>query len=453
MNHNFKDYSELKGYLVKAQQTGLNVGDLLRQLEDAIESAQSPTIKIVLLGSFSDGKTTTIAGVLGREEDNMKIDQDESSNELTFYHLPALGKEFEIVDTPGMFGTKEREMDGEIVKYSDITRKYIANAHIVLYITNAVNPLKESHSDALKFVLRDLGKLPNTIFVLNKMDSTGCTLSDPDDYNRMAKIKRNTFIEGLRRIINLAPEEERNLKVACIAADPNGRGLKKWLSKEDIYLERSRITTLRSEIEHVANSLDKNSANANVNLSVIKDIILNFLKSFMRFQKDNKNPMELLEDKYDEMRNKYIRLRSDALLKKGHLQQELQNLQFEIENAITNASIQDFSSVVNRHLGDNGARLERTINQIFSFYADQNKANFEKSHIQNDFEKSSELFNQTLKWGGGILKNAKFSADTIKSLRDFIAPAFKFKPWQAVKWASNLTKVNGPNSALQQFNP
>lgn len=45
--------------------------------------------------------------------------------------------------------------------------------------------------------------------------------------------------------------------------------------------------------------------------------------------------------------------------------------------------------------------------------------------------------------GWGILKNAKFSADTIKTLRNILAPAFKFKPWQAVKWAGNLSKWLG----------
>lgn len=70
--------------------------------------------------------------------------------------------------------------------------------------------------------------------------------------------------------------------------------------------------------------------------------------------------------------------------------------------------MEDFSSVVNKYIGSNGDRLERSINQLFSYYAEQNKANFEKSRIQNDFEKSSELFNQTLKWGGESLKTRSF---------------------------------------------
>ena len=42
----------------------------------------------------------------------MKIDEDESSDELTIYHIESLGNNYEVVDTPCLFGTKEKEIDG-----------------------------------------------------------------------------------------------------------------------------------------------------------------------------------------------------------------------------------------------------------------------------------------------------------------------------------------------------
>ena len=117
---------ELKDLLKEAKSIGLNVDEQLSQIKTAIENINEPTIRLVLLGAFSDGKTTTIAGVLGKEEANMKIDIEESSDELTFYHIPGLGREFEIVDTPGLFGTKEKVINGKTIRYSDITRDYIS---------------------------------------------------------------------------------------------------------------------------------------------------------------------------------------------------------------------------------------------------------------------------------------------------------------------------------------
>lgn len=152
--------NELREILIKASEQGVDVKDILRKVDSALGNAESKTIKIVLMGAFSDGKTTVVAALTGRLEDDMKIAIDESSDELTFYHLPALGYDFEFVDTPGLFGSKEKEVDGRFVRFSEITREYISQAHIVIYVTDAVNPVKDSHVPILKFTLKDLNKLP-----------------------------------------------------------------------------------------------------------------------------------------------------------------------------------------------------------------------------------------------------------------------------------------------------
>lgn len=88
----------------------IDILTLKKKVHDVMESLQADTIKIVLLGSYSDGKTSTVAGLLSKVEDNMKIDPDESSDELVVYHPSSLKKGFEIVDTPGLFGTKEKRL-------------------------------------------------------------------------------------------------------------------------------------------------------------------------------------------------------------------------------------------------------------------------------------------------------------------------------------------------------
>lgn len=123
-----------------------------------------------LLGAFSDGKTGVVAAWLGKIMDDMKIDMDESSDRLAIYKPEGLPGQCEIVDTPGLFGDKEKTVAGEQVMYEDVTKRYISEAHLIFYVVDATNPLKESHSAIAKWVLRDLNKLSSTIFVINKMD-------------------------------------------------------------------------------------------------------------------------------------------------------------------------------------------------------------------------------------------------------------------------------------------
>ena len=113
--------NEFQSIIVKGKSLGLNMTDISEKFENAILNSKDDIIRIVLLGAFSDGKTSAIAGLLGQVIDNMKIDIDESSDELEIYRPKGLKQGYEIVDTPGLFGTKSKEIDGKEIKYSDIT--------------------------------------------------------------------------------------------------------------------------------------------------------------------------------------------------------------------------------------------------------------------------------------------------------------------------------------------
>src|SRR5574344_238 len=131
------DFENALGKKIKFIETlvteGLNYGidlkDILEKVQDVKSMLKDGIIRIVLLGAFSDGKTSAIAGLLGRLEDSMKIDIDESSDEIKTYRPEGLKKGFEIVATPGLFGTKEKEIEGKNIKYSDITKKKLSEAH------------------------------------------------------------------------------------------------------------------------------------------------------------------------------------------------------------------------------------------------------------------------------------------------------------------------------------
>ena len=108
--------NEFQSIIRKGQSLGINMSEISEKFESAILRSKDDVIRIVLLGAFSDGKTSAVAGLLGKVIDNMKIDVNESSDELEIYRPEGLKQGYEIVDTPGLFGTKSKEIDGKEVK-------------------------------------------------------------------------------------------------------------------------------------------------------------------------------------------------------------------------------------------------------------------------------------------------------------------------------------------------
>ena len=142
-----EQFEKLKELLNKGADFSIDTAPLISKIDDIIKAMKDKTIRIVLLGSFSDGKTSAIAGLLGKLKENMKIDQDESSDEIVVYRFDGVDN-VEIIDTPGLFGTKEKEIDGRNVRYSEITERYISESNIVIYVALQINSLgcqKQSH--------------------------------------------------------------------------------------------------------------------------------------------------------------------------------------------------------------------------------------------------------------------------------------------------------------------
>ncbi len=193
---------QLRGMLEMLGEMGINISDDLQKVTSAINAIESDVLRIALLGAFSDGKTSVIAAWLGKVMDDMNISMDESSDWFSIYKPEGLPDQCEIVDTPGLFGDKEREVDGRLVMYEDLTRRYISEAHLIFYVVDATNPLKESHSDIVKWVLRDLNKLSSTIFVINKMDEV-TSLTDQALFDEQAAIKKANLKGKLQRAADL----------------------------------------------------------------------------------------------------------------------------------------------------------------------------------------------------------------------------------------------------------
>ncbi len=101
-------------------------------------------------------------------------------------------------------GSKKKIADsGKIERYKDTTKKYVSEAHLILYALNPSNPIKESHKDDLKWLFRTLNLLSRTIFVISRFDEEA-DIEDEEDYNKRFKIKKENIQNRLNDLISLS---------------------------------------------------------------------------------------------------------------------------------------------------------------------------------------------------------------------------------------------------------
>ena len=440
----------LKGILSEGVGMMPELKSYLNKIDSIINTLNDGEISIVLLGSFADGKTSVVAGLLGRLEDNMKIDNDESSDELTIYRPKDLKKGFKIVDTPGLFGTKHKEIDGENVKFSSITEEYISEAHIIIYVCDAVVPLKDSHVEILRRVMRTYHKLDNTIFVINKMDEAGYDLLDPEDFARGSDIKKNNIISRLRDRLNLTPDEEKRLHVVCIAADPKGKGLPHWFSKIDSYYERSHIKDLRNCINQVVDNADVDSLVESSYLTSVDDVVSNLSQAIEKTSKPIGKEITKIQERRGELEEDQKQLKNELILSKNELRDSLNTLKNDIIRDINGASIDTIGEILQSQIGVENDKVSfyvfnDKVNSLIERCCETNaKAVDSKIQLlQEEFSRQNEMVDQLIAKGLGQLKNLTVTREQVKAIRDIIASSYKFKPWGAINLAKNITKWAG----------
>lgn len=442
--------ASLKQLLQKGVEYIPELQSYLGKIDSIMNTVKDGEISVVLLGSFSDGKTSAIAGMLGRLEDNMKIDNDESSDELTVYRPKDLKKGFKIIDTPGLFGTKEREIDGKNVRFSQITERYLSEAHIIIYVCDAVVPLKDSHVEIIRRIMRDYHKLDNTIFVINKMDEAGYDLLDEYDFNNGCKIKKENLVSRLRSTINLSPDEEKRLHIVCIAADPKGKGLQHWFSKMDSYYERSHIQDLRNCVNAVVNSAESDKLSSSTYETSVSDVVDGLHRAISCTEKPVSKAIVKMERDCGEIEEDCKHLKSDLTLSRNELRQAINEIKNDALRDINGASLDTIGDVISSQLGVQGDKV--------TFYVFQDKlgaqieqcceantknVNLAAVKVQNSYSMQDAMLNDAVKFGIGQLKNVNITGEQIKAVRDVIAKSYKFKPWGAINLGKNITKWAG----------
>lgn len=439
---------KLAFFIEKGSDFGLKVDSaLMSKLAVALQASEEKTLKVALIGGFSEGKTSIVSAWLERLDKTMNISQQESSNEVQLYRLD---NDIELIDTPGLFGFKETNNAGKIEKYKEMTKKYVSEAHLVLYVMNSINPIKESHEDDLNWLFRELNLLSRTVFVLSRFDEVA-DIEDDWDYRENLKIKKENVINRLKQIINLTNQEVERIKIVGVSANPFGEGTSYWFEHFEEFKKISHINTLQSATRE---TIKQNGGITPILLETQRSIIQDVLGKQMPIVQQRQI---LLDSELNHL--------SDAV---NHLKNELAPMQVKINNArrelldfvkdhftslirqVKGTDLTTFSDFYESNIGKDGVVLSIEIEKEFSRRCQSIYSGLDR--IALDFENEISRFESSVGADLAIkgitsLKNIKFNNGHILAARDGIvsvgkivgldlAKYLKFKPWGAANFAA-----------------
>ncbi len=449
---NQKNLQKLLNFIKTGEKYGIKVEKSLKdKIRNAMENVAGQKLKVALVGGFSCGKTSIAAAWIDRLDKSMNIDHKESSDEVKIYDID---NEIELVDTPGLFGFKVKEHDsGEIERYKDITKKYVSEAHLILYALNPSNPIKESHKDDLNWLFRTLNLLSRTIFVISRFDEEA-DIEDEEDYNKRFKIKKENIQNRLNDLISLSEEEKENLIIVAVAANPFDLGVEHWLKHKEEFQKLSHIKALQDATQK---KIKENGGKLTIieesKKSVIQDVIYRQMPPAKQALQDINREMEYLNKTLEKRRKDIQDLNKEISQARIHLRDFIIRYFSDLILQISGTSLETFNDFVIREIGDKGSIIDTRV---------QNEFEKQTQGISNEIAKIGTTFNADMssfekhagtfgRIGIKLLEQSKFiNATNIKLTRDGIVAvakfvgidlALKFKPWGAVRLASNLNKA------------
>lgn len=439
----FKMLDNLLLVLKEGKELGVDIEpEYITKIEKSIDENEDKKLKVVLIGGFSEGKTSIAAAWLEEYDKNkMKIAMTESTDDIREYNIGNIN----LVDTPGLFGFKET---ANKEKYKDITKKYISEANIVLYVMNSDNPIKESHKEEVQWLFKDLNLLPRTVFILSRFDNVA-DIEDENDYNGMLKIKRDNVLKRLENFEVIHTEERHKLPIVAVAANPFDEGIEYWLGNLDEFKKISHIDSLQHATSDI---VEKNGGIDSILLETQKSIIKEILELKIPLAKSKVNKLDEeyknLNNVIDKMKGELNNLAAKIFDGKKYLKNFIIKLFTDLILQLEGTTIETFNDFFERNLGDKGIILNNRILDEFDkkvFDIGNDICRLEKNfnnEIDNfeDFTQDNSL--EKFKIGSNIMKNANLGLTntTVIAVRDFLNLSIKFKPWEAVKIANYINK-------------
>ncbi|GAA8080364.1 50S ribosome-binding GTPase [Helicobacter pylori] len=448
---NQENLKKLLDFIHTGEKYGIKIEESFKaKINSAIQSTTDQKLKVALVGGFSEGKTSIAAAWIDRLDESMKIDHKESSDAVKIYDID---NEMELVDTPGLYGFKAKEHDsGKIERYKDITKKYVSEAHLILYALNPSNPIKESHKDDLNWLFRTLNLLSRTIFVISRFDEEA-DIEDEYDYNKRFKIKKENIQNRLNDLIFLSEKEKESLSIVAVAANPFNEGLEYWLEHKEEFQKLSHIKTLQDATQK---KIKENGGRLTIieeaKKSVIQDVIYRQMPLAKKEQQEIKREMEYLNKTLEKRRKEIQDLNGEISQARINLKEFITRYFSDLILQVSGTSLETFNDFVTREIGDEYINMETRVQNEFEKQT-QGIVN-EIAKIETGFNADMSFFEKHagafgkiginfLNQGGFInATNIKLARDTLVAAGKFVGIdlALKFKPWGAVNLAGNINK-------------
>jgi GTP-binding protein EngB required for normal cell division len=448
-----KILSSLTAFVTEGRDLGIQLHpELAEKLQKSIQSAADQKLRVALIGGFSEGKTSIAAAWLEElDRKSMKISQQESSSEVAIYDFK---DQLQIIDTPGLFGFKEKinASTDQIEKYKDITKRYVSEAHLVLYVMNSTNPIKESHTEDLKWLFRTLNLLPRTVFVLSRFDEIA-DMSDAAEFNEKFVVKKDSVAKRLHDVLELTPQEQAEIAVVAVSANPFDMGTEHWLRNIAEFRSLSRIEELQVATRRKIESNGGLLALANeTKKSIISDVIAKQLpaaKEAYALLADEARRIEEIKKGQDvELQKVHDGIHQAQVRLHGRLLRYFEDLQLQARNV----GMDTFNDFMHREVGNEGCLVQQRIQEIFTeevggISRDLNRIQI---NVNNELTHYNDVVSSLGKKGVNYLSQpGVITNSSVLAVRDSVSAAtkmigldiskyLKFKPWGATKLANGL---------------
>ena len=447
--HARRRYLAVQEKMEELHDLNVDCAEDLKKIEDKLGSMGQEKISLALVGAFSDGKTSVIAGLFGEELEGMQISVDESTDEIQVYEPNSPKISCRIVDTPGLFGTKEKQRSDGVVQLGEIAKRYLAEAHMLLYVVESKNPIKDSHKDTLRWIMKDLQKTDRMIFVINKMDDVA-DLSDEEEFLSQAAIKKEAVREKLWELVGVRADDADKVRIVCIAADPDRRGMDFWKEHTDVYEKRSHIVDLEDAIEGVLQKHPAEEFFANAALGVCKAVLGRYIEEVPTFVKAQEKMREKLAESVSRQEADFQETRKHLLLAGEECWEELAAYRQRLLDGIHALSLESAEKFIDLEFGRSGDTIgkhfEQQLTHIMEKHLGRMREDIEtfKKKFEQETDVQSNIFlgvgRQAQSWIKYIppTKMVDFARKGIFIGRDLlkrIGIIIKFKPWQVVKFA------------------
>ena len=439
----FKMLNNLLLVLKEGKELGVDIEpEYVTKIKKSIDENEDKKLKVVLIGGFSEGKTSIAAAWLEEYDKNkMKIAMTESTDDIREYNVGNIN----LVDTPGLFGFKET---ANKEKYKDVTKKYITEANIVLYVMNSDNPIKESHKEEIQWLFKDLNLLPRTVFILSRFDNVA-DIEDENDYNAILKIKRENVLKRLEDFEVINVEERKKIPIVAVAANPFDEGIEYWLENLGEFKKFSHIDSLQHA---TSNIVEKNGGIDSLLLETQKSIIKEVLElkiplattKVKKIDEEHRNLNNILIEMSGELNNLKTQIFNTKKYFKNFIIELFKDLILQLEGT----TIDTCNDFFERNIGNEGVILNNKILDEFNkkvFDIEMNISRLEKNfnnEIDNFEEFTQDDSLEKFRLGSKFMKNIKLNLTnkTVIAVRDFLKLSIKFKSWQAKKIANYINK-------------